>query len=180
MFIKGPSDCDQSARVEDGTYDPTFYMKKHNLVIDHLRDENEWRSAQSEADLLKEKQVKFLLLITYFFTEQSNIVNNFIPLTCCLQVVLFSQENVSASTILHAASDASPKPPIEATHTEVVSLTLSEDNQGLAFVRGRHLRSPVSRHDPLMLLQSLASHCLFSIGESLIQTVTSHSISDSN
>lgn len=83
MFIKGPSDCDQSAGVEDGTYDPTFYMKKHNLVIDHLGDENEWRSAQSEADLLEEKQVKFLLLITYFFTEQSNIVNNFIPLTCC-------------------------------------------------------------------------------------------------
>ena len=66
MFIKGPSDYDQSAGVEDGTYDPTFYMKKHNLVIDHLGDEKEWRSAQFEAGLLEEKQVKFLLLITYF------------------------------------------------------------------------------------------------------------------
>ena len=93
---------------------------------------------------------------------------------------MFLQETVSALAILHAASDAYAKPPIEAAHTEVVSLTLSEDNQGLAFVRGRHLRSPVSRHDTLMPLQSLASRCLFHVGESSIQAVLSHSVSDSN
>ena len=87
---------------------------------------------------------------------------------------------MSTLAILVAVLDASPKPPIEAAHIEVVSLTLSEDNQGLAFFRGRHLRSPVSRHDPLMPLQSLASRCLFSVGESSIQAVRSHSVSDSN
>ena len=87
---------------------------------------------------------------------------------------------MSASAILHAALDAYPKPPIEAAHIEVVSLTLSKDNQGLPFVRGRHSRSLVSRHDPLMPLQSFACRCLFSIGESSIQVFSSHSVSDSN
>ena len=91
---------------------------------------------------------------------------------------------MSASAILAAALGASPKPPIaapiQAAHTKVVLLTLSEDNQGFAFFRGRHMRSPVSRHDPLMLLQSLASHCLFPVGESSIQAVPSHNVSNSN
>ena len=41
VFPKGPLDCDVSARVEDGIYDSSHYIKKCNLVIDYFDDEEE-------------------------------------------------------------------------------------------------------------------------------------------
>ena len=51
VFPRGPLDCDVSAGVEDGIYDSGHYIRKHNLVIDYLDDEEEWRDPQSKSNI---------------------------------------------------------------------------------------------------------------------------------
>ena len=57
VFPRGPLDCDVSAGVEDGIYDFVHYIRKHNLVIDYLDDEEKWRDPQSKSNIPEDQSV---------------------------------------------------------------------------------------------------------------------------
>ena len=44
VFPNGPPDNDETVKVEDGIYDTKHYIRKHNLIIEYLGDEDTWKN----------------------------------------------------------------------------------------------------------------------------------------
>ena len=53
--------CNEVVGVDDGIYDHKYYMRKHNMVIDFLGDEIEWKDTLFDTEIPETQKVSIVL-----------------------------------------------------------------------------------------------------------------------
>ena len=131
VFPNGPRECDEVAGVEDGIYDDNYYIRKHNLVIDYLRDEDVWQNPQSDANINEDQQVLFLYRIYFNYREEHLLLISF-PSDLCFVRGANLQESVSETVPVNTSAVTLGEIPTQPTASEFQPPTPSEETQGLA------------------------------------------------